>query len=72
MVSKARVENDPLQLDYTEARITLQLVPCDPPDPPHLSLSHQHRHPGHDGAEDIIISKGQDPPQGDLTCSTGS
>ncbi len=57
MVSKARIENDPLQFDYTEAGITLQLLPRDPPGPPHLCLSRLHRHPGDDGAEDI--SKGR-------------
>jgi hypothetical protein len=31
-----------------------------------------NRHPGDDGAEDIIIFKGQDPPQVDLINSTGS
>ncbi len=46
--------------------ITLQLLPGDPPGPPHLSLSHQHRRPGAAGAEDMIIFKGQDPPLGDL------
>ncbi len=57
MVSKAGIENDPLQFDYPEAGITLQLLPGDPPGPPHLCLSRQHRHPEDDGAEDI--SKGR-------------
>jgi hypothetical protein len=52
--------------------ITLQILPDDPPGPPHLSLSHQHSHPGDAGDKDIIIFKGQDPLQGDLTFSTGS
>ncbi len=66
MVQKARVGDDPLQLDSIEARVTLHLLPDDPSGPPELSLPHQQRHPGDDGAEDIIIFKGQDPPQGDF------
>jgi hypothetical protein len=31
MVQKARVGDDPLQLDSIEARVTLQLLPDDPP-----------------------------------------
>ncbi len=58
--------NDPLQLDSTEAGLILHLLPDDPPGPPHLSLTHHHRHPGNDGAEDIIIFNGQEPPQGDF------
>jgi hypothetical protein len=61
---KARVENYPLHLDSTEAGVTLQLLPDDLPGPPDLSLS--HRHLGDDGAEDIIIFKGQNSPQGDF------
>jgi hypothetical protein len=72
MVLKARVENDPLQLYYTEAEITLQLLPGDPPGPAHHSFPRKHRHPGDDGAENSIICKGQDPLQGNLTYSTGS
>ncbi len=63
MVNKVRFGNDPHQLDSTEAGVTLQLLPGDPPD---LSLPHQHRHPGDDGVEDIIIFKGTDPPQGEF------
>ncbi len=72
MFYKARVENEPLQLGSTEAGIILQLLPGDPAGPPQLSLPHQHRHSGDDGAEYIIIFKGQDPPQSDLTSSTDS
>jgi hypothetical protein len=57
---------------YTEAGIILQLLPGDPPGPLRPSFSHQNRHPGDDGAEDIIIFKGQHPPQGNLTSSVGS
>ncbi len=65
MVSKARVGNGPLQLDYTEAGIILELIPEDPPED--LSLPHQHRHPENDEAEEIIIFIGQDPPHLQLT-----
>jgi hypothetical protein len=61
---KATVEKVPLQFDYTEAGITLQLLSGDPPGPPDHSFPHKHRHPGDDGAEDIIIFKGQDPSSG--------
>ncbi len=54
MGQKAGVGNDPLQLGSTETGVILHLLPDDPPDPPGLSLPHQQRHPGHDGAEDII------------------
>ncbi len=51
----ARVQNDPLQICSTEARVILQLHPGDPPGRPHFSLPHQHRHLGDDQADDIII-----------------
>ncbi len=53
-----------LQLDSTEDGIVLQLLPDDPPSPPDRLLPHQHKRSGDDGAEDIIIFKGQEHPQG--------
>jgi hypothetical protein len=67
---KARIENHPFKLDCTQAGVTLQLLPGDPPGPPHLFFPHKHRHPGDDEVEDTIIFKGQDPHN--LTSSTGS
>jgi hypothetical protein len=55
MVWKARVGNDPLQLDSTVAGVSLQLLLDDPLDLPDLPLPHQHRHPRDDGAKNIII-----------------
>ncbi len=46
--------------------VSFKLLPDDPPGPPVLTFPHKHRDPGHDGAEDIIIFKGQEPPQGDF------
>ncbi len=69
MVWKARVGNDTLQLDITEAGVILQLLPDDPPGTTaDLSQPQQHRHSGDDGTEDmcIIILKDQDPLQGDF------
>ncbi len=51
----------PPQFNSTESGITLQPLSDNSPGPPHLTLLDQQRHPGHDGAEDIIICKGQDP-----------
>ncbi len=47
------MENDPLQLDSTEAGVSLQLFPGDPPGPFVLSFSHLQytRHPEDDEAE---------------------
>ncbi len=42
MVCRSRLENNPLHLDSTEAGIILQILPGDPPGPPHLSIPHQH------------------------------
>ncbi len=66
VVWKARVENDPLQLDITKTGVSFKLLPEDPPGPPVIIFPHQHRHPRHDRAEDAIIFKGQEPPQGDF------
>ncbi len=66
MVWKARVGNDPLQLDSIAAGVSLQLLHDDPPGLPNLPLPNQHRHPRDDGAKDIIIFKGQEPSQGDF------
>jgi hypothetical protein len=63
---KARIGNDHFQLDITDAGITLHLLPDDPPGLPDLSLPHHQRHLGDDETEDIIIFKGQYPPQGDF------
>jgi hypothetical protein len=54
---KARVGNDPLQLESNEAGEPTE----DSPGPPDLSLSHQHRHPGDDWAEGFILCKGKGP-----------
>jgi hypothetical protein len=67
IVRKARVGNDYLKLGSTVCLfVCLQLLSRDPPDHPVLSFPHQHRHPGDDVAEDIIIFKGQEPPQGNI------
>jgi hypothetical protein len=67
MVSKAELcKSDPLQICSTEAGVILQLLPSDPSGPTHISQPHQHRHPGDDGAEDIVIFNGQGPPKGDF------
>jgi hypothetical protein len=49
-LKKAKVGNDPLQLESNEAGDPTD----DSPGPPDLSVSHQHRHPGDDWAEGII------------------
>jgi hypothetical protein len=72
MVEKARVENEHLYLDSTEAGVSLQLLSSDPPGPPvHFFLTIT-RHPVHDGVEDIIILKARNLPMVTLTSSTGS
>ncbi len=55
MVLKARVGNDPVQLDSTEAGVICSYFLINQPGPLDLSLPHEHRHPVDDGAENIII-----------------
>jgi hypothetical protein len=71
MVWKARVRNDPLQLDITETGVSFQQLPYDPAGPPVHYFLHKHRHCAHDGAEYIIISKFKNLLRVTLTSSTG-
>ncbi len=68
MVLKAR--KDPLQLYSTEVGVILQLLLDDPPGLPDLSLPHQHRHPGNDGAETLSFLKARNLLRVTLTSST--
>jgi hypothetical protein len=56
MVWKARVINDPLQLDSNETGVRFQLLHDDPPV---LSFPHKHRHPtvGMMGQTILLFSK---------------
>ncbi len=69
MVKKAGIVNDYLQLIsalrlglpfsfFPMTLLTFLIL---------LYALHQHRHPGHCGAEDIVIFKGQEPSQGWLS-----